>query len=213
MSSPARVGDLAWVGNSANDGKVQSGHHILGLNLPVPTESVPVVAFFAYAALPGTVGGTNYDVVLNNINCNASTITLDNQKVIVMGNCILHVTDTFYAKGTTLLYITPGSKLDLYVGSQFYAQDSAQLNTGGRPSQFTYHGLSGNSQGYIQASSRVVGTFSAPNTKIYVQDTAQFSGAGLCNELVFQGDSKFHYDESLNSGGAMAYQIASWTEL
>jgi hypothetical protein len=212
MSSPARVGDLAFVSSSANDGKVQSGHHVTGLNVPFPTETAPSGAFFGIPGA-GTVGGTNYNVVFDNASYSTSTFTLDSAKAVVIGNCVLYVTDTFYAKGTAVLYITPGSKLDLYVGSQFYAQDSAQVNAGGKPTQFTYHGLSGNAQGYFQGNSRVAGTFSAPNTKVYLQDTAEFSGAGLCEELVFQGSSKFHYDESLNGGGAMAYQIASWSEL
>jgi hypothetical protein len=213
MSSPARVGDLAWVGNSANDGKVQPGHHETGLNVPVPSESVPAVTFFTGYPPSGSVGGTNYNRMMNNANYTISDFTLDGQKMVVVGNCVLHVSGTFYAKGTASIYITPGSKLDLYVGSQFYAQDSARINTGGQPSQFTYHGLAGNYQGYIQAGSKVTGTFTAPNAKIYIQDTAELSGAGFCNELVFQADSKFHYDESLNSGGPMAFQITSWSEL
>lgn len=96
---------------------------------------------------------------------------------------------------------------------QFYCQENAEINFGGRPEQFSYYGLTANAQFYMSGDSKMGGTVYAPQAKMDLSGNAQLYGGGSCSELVMGGNFKFHYDESLAASKEQPFLITSWSEL
>lgn len=215
LSSPSIIGDTPYVNNPANAGQVEAGHNSSGLNVPIST--VPATPFSGPGLPPGggSVGGTNYSYVLsgNNYKVNG-TLTLDSSKVMmVTGNATLWVTDTLVVKDTSKIIIAPDATLTLYLEKQFYAQGNSQINPGGRAEQFSYYGMNSNAEFYMSDFATLVGTVYSPAAKMDISGNAQLFGGGHANEIVLQGNSRFHYDEALSATREQPFVITSWKEL
>jgi hypothetical protein len=201
VTSPAKVGDKPWV-NGGSSG-LQSGHSTTDLEMSFPDVSAPALTWITSIPASKVLSNANYKVV---------DYTLASGTLLVRSNVTLYVEQTIYFNGGELV-IEPGGHLDLYFGSQFYAQGTSKLNTNGTPDQLTILGVGPNAKEvYLQDTTYVTGTIYAPHAKMYVQGDSQFCGAGACNELVLQGLAKFHYDEML-ARTAQPYKITSWNEL
>jgi hypothetical protein len=197
VDGKAQVGDLGHVNGSSSG--IQSGHE----RDDVEATFDPVTVPFSSGSPPGTVlGGGDYKV--SNFTVGPST------RITVTGNARLHVVDTMYVEGT--IEVLPGAHLDLYVGKQMYVQASGKINHTGPPERFNYYGTPGNEKIYLQGSAFVSGVFNAPNATFDMSGTAQLCGAGIFNEIIAHGDSKFHFDEALSNTREGMFQITSWTE-
>jgi Tfp pilus assembly protein PilX len=201
VSSPAKVGTKAFV-NGASTG-LQAGHSTMDLSYTYPTIAAPSLT---WTAIPGGANKTlgpdrNYKV----------TSYTGSGILTIKGKVVLYCTSEFHPTGGSIV-IESGASLELYYGSQFYAEGTFKLNVNGTADQCSIKGVSGASEVYLQGDSRVVATITAPNAKMYLQDTAQFSGAGACNEVIVQGTAQFHFDEVL-SRNRQPYMVTTWNEL
>lgn len=209
----ASVGDFAWANDPVNAGDVEPFHHQDDLSAPL-SAVVPPFPGPGQPLTNGIVDGVSYKYVLGGGNYQVwpSLTMTTTDKMMVTRDSTLWIMDTFTLTDTAKVIIAPGARLKLYMEKQFYCQGTAQINTGGRPEQFSYYGLNANAEFYMNGLSRFNGTVYAPQAKMDISGLAEFSGGGSCGELVLQGNSKFHYDESLAASREQPFLITSWTE-
>jgi hypothetical protein len=82
------------------------------------------------------------------------------------------------------------------------------------PKDFLYFGLPSNLSVDVKCSGMPFnGVIYAPNAEITVISQSSVCGSIVGNGIKFNGNSAFHYDESLASLAFQAYVIKSWTEL
>ena len=203
------VGDLSWSsglepGYTNNDMNVSYQDN----TLPAGYQTwLPLVT----AVVAGLLTATN-DYVLNNGNYSAALgLTLNNQTMLVQGNCNLYVGNTLSIKGT--VYIAPGASLNLYMDAT-----SATITGGGIANQtglaanFAYYGTTNNTTLKYSGGSDFIGTINAPEADMTISGGANVYGAAIVNSYTSKSaGAAFHYDESLGNLGQL--RMLSYREL
>jgi len=216
------VGSHAWV-NGGNKG-LQPGYFTDDMNVSFAPVGAPFsTGYFTPSA--GTVGGTNYDLVLGTGSYLSSTVGLSSeQKVLVNGHAVWWCKGNFSLSGKAAVIIAPGASLKLYVGQTTGSGVSADLsgngvvNATGYSTNFIYYGLPSNTSLKFAGNAAFVGAVYAPNAAFNLggggNNTYDFVGASVTGTVTMNGHFNFHYDEALGRfGPSRGFIIASWNEI
>src|ERR1051325_707225 len=170
VGSSGGVGDTAWINNSANDGKVQTGHFTDDVNVTLDNVSIPYSLGLTPAA--GAAGGTNYTYALGNGDYKVSgALTIPGGgKMVVTGKARLYVTGDFTISGSGFVYIASGGSLELYIGG-----DTETISGGGianndqHTSDLSIYGLPGMTKLVYSGSPAFVGTVYCPPAAFHLR--------------------------------------------
>jgi len=213
IDMPASIGSQSWTANIANAGKVEPGYHKTDFSRAFTNVIMPSTAG-AFAIGGGTVGGTNYTVLLNaSKTYYTSTLALKgSQKMLVSADATLIITDTLDVTGNSQIIIGPTGRLTVYVEKSAVILGGGIANSSGNAKNFTLYGSSNCTKVYYGGNGNLVGTVYAPSAKMELTGNSHFMGASVSQEIVLGGDMHFHYDEALWRRGAV-YLVTSWDEI
>ena len=170
-----------------------------------------------------------YAYVLDSDNYKTDSISLTgsqprNAEMIVRGNAVLWVTDSFTMTGNARVTIMPGASLKIYVGdgsgsgSEIKIAGNGILNQTGDADKMGIYGLSDNTLVKLAGNGAFIGTVYAPNAQLQGKgggsDIDDFQGAAIVGTVYYNGHFNFHYDEKLGDNNALTqWKISSWKEL
>ncbi len=167
---------------------------------------------------------SSYDYVLDTGNYKTTSISMSGQaEMLVKGDAVLWVTDSFTSSGNARITILPGASLQLYVGdgsgtgSEIKISGNGVLNMAGDTEKMSIFGLNDCTVVKMAGNGAYVGTVYAPNAQLQGKgggnDVDDFQGAAIVGSVSYNGHFNFHYDEKLgDNGGLTEWKIASWTE-
>ena len=213
------VGSKAWV--DAGKPGVEPGYYTDDMNYDFKDVEVPFTSGYT-TPVAGTVGGTNYNYVLNQ-GTGAGRFMLSMEpftgNVLVSGNVVLYVTSSFSFSGSETITILPNSSLKVYVGcaSASMSGNAAVNNVSGKPLSFQYYGLPSNTSISMSGNAALTGVIYAPEAALSIsgggKDTYDFVGASVTKTVTLNGHVNFHYDEDLaKSGPSSDYAVTTWNE-
>ncbi len=215
ISGQAVVGSMEWV-NEGNTG-IQPGWSRSDMNMDFPDVTVP----FTSGATPanGTIGNTNYAVVIASGNYVMSALNLSSQqKMIVTGQASLYVSGDISMSGQSFIYLVPGARLTLYCGGSASLTGNGVANANLDALSFQYYGLPSNTSLALSGNAAFTGVIYAPEAAFSMNgggnNTYDFVGAAVASTINMNGHFHFHYDESLGQRGPGAgYTLTSWNEI
>ncbi len=204
ITGNAAVGSLAWV-DGGNRG-IQPGWYLNNLAVGIPDASLPNLTFSTLTNTSGKVNGTNYTYVITSGNYqSASSFSLSSsQNVCINGNVVLYFPSGLQISGQAYIYITPGSRLTVYLGGQGQLSGGGTINGSGFATNCAYVGLPSCSSLSFSGNSEYIGTVYAPQAAVQMtgggSPTVNFIGAVVANAVDISGSYEFHYDQSLCLG-------------
>lgn len=166
----------------------------------------------------------SYTYVLDSENYKTDSISMSGQsEMLVRGDAVLWVTDSFTSSGNARITILPGASLKLYVGdgsgsgSEIKISGNGVLNMAGDTEKMSIFGLNDCTVVKMAGNGAYVGTVYAPNAQLQGKgggnDVDDFQGAAIVGSVSYNGHFNFHYDEKLGDNGGMTeWKIASWSE-
>jgi hypothetical protein len=163
-----------------------------------------------------TIDGVLYDYMLDNGNYELSRFS---GKLLVQGNAVLLVTDSFSMAGQDVLRIGEHGSLKLYVAAPSATiAGQGMVNDRGSPTNLCYYGLPTNTSLDYTGNGQLTGIVYAPNADFSLKGGGNqyedFCGASVTQTVKMYGHFKFHYDESLGRMNASGiHRIISWTEV
>jgi hypothetical protein len=204
------VGDVAW---DATHTGIEPGFTNNNMNVAFPSNSPPTGTILPLPPAV-SVGGSNivYLTGGTTVYQTSSFTSSDKTKpMLVTGKSTLWITGDLTVSGSGYIYIAPGASLTIYVGGKATVSGGGVVNGTQLPANFSYFGLSSNTQLTYSGSAAFVGTINAPQADCTISGSAGAYGAAIVNSYTSSGGSGFHYDSALNSGAG--YIVTSWTEL
>jgi len=217
IGSQASVGTTNWV-DGGNLG-IQTNHYTKDMNVSFPIATTPYTNSGALPLL-GIVGTTAYKYILEDgVDYRLSTLVLSSSdKMLVRGKARLVVDQDVSLSGESFIQINTNSSLELYVKqSAVSLSGSSVVNKSGNAANFTLHGLPGLTAINMSGNGTFIGTIYAPQAKLSMSgsgnDSLDFIGAAIVNEVNGSGNFKFHYDESLSYNTPQNLVIVSWKEI
>ncbi|HEY2081424.1 MAG TPA: immunoglobulin domain-containing protein, partial [Verrucomicrobiae bacterium] len=200
LNGKSSIGSLAWV-NGGNSG-IQPGWY--SNNLPaisIPDATLPGGTFSSLKKVGGTVGGTSYTYVITTGNYQGSANFSLSGNAYINGDVVLYFPSGFQISGQGYIYVSPGSKLTIYLGGQTTLSGGAIINGSGYAANCSLIGLPSCSSIQYSGNSSFIGTVYAPEAAFQMSGggstTINFAGAVVANSVVISGGYQFHYDESL----------------
>lgn len=210
------VGSQAWL-NGGNKG-IEPGYFTDDMNVDFPAVTPP----FTSATTPGSgsVGGTNYTLVLGNGNYSLTTLSMGGQnKMIVNGNAILYVSGDATMGGQSYIYIATNASLNLYVnGASASLAGNGIMNVNANATNFMYWGTTNNTSLAMSGNAAFTGTIYAPEAAFTLggggSTDYDFVGASVTASVKMNGHFKFHYDENIGRVTPNAgFVVTSWNEI
>lgn len=217
IGSNGSVGDLSW--HAGGSSGIQPGYSSDDMNVSFQDVNAPYIIGLPPA--PGTVGGTNYNYVLNGGDYSMSSLSMSgnaNNQMLVTGNARLYVQGNVSLAGSSSIVIAPGATLKMYVaGSSTSIGGNGIVNGNSSATNFSYYGLPSNTSVSFSGNAAFTGTIYAPEAALSLggggNNTYDFVGSSVSNTITMNGHFNFHYDEllsRLNSGGS--YYVTAWNE-
>ena len=215
--SGGSVGDLAFVANTADAGKFETGHVINNFSTAILDVTAPFTSSGNLITL-GTYpyGGTNYTFYAGtgNYSRTGNIGITAGRSMVIAGKAVIYVSGKFTVSGSGYMYIAPGASLTMYVGGPSCTISGGGIINGtGNATNCAINCLPGCTTVTNSGSGNYVGTFNAPQATVTLSGSADMSGALVANNVVFSGGRNLHYDESLGTGGKPKYAVSSWREL
>ena len=205
------VGDVAWVNNPANDGKVEPGHVTDDVNLYVPDVIMPS----PFAGLPpigGIVGGITYDYILPAGDWTLPSISGNNLKILVTGKARMYVPGSTSVGNSGSLTINSGGSLEYYAGGSIDIKGT--VNNPGLAKDLTFFGLPSCTSISMSAGGQFACGIYAPQADVIITGNADGSGAIVRKSFKMTGGMKWHYDKGLAGDPREGrFVAAAWTEL
>jgi len=207
------VGSTLFVNNPLNSGKIESGHSANDVNVYIPDPTLPNSFSGPLAPGSGTIGGTNYAVVIPAGDWTLNSLTLGSgQRMIVTGNARLLVNGSTSINGSADIDIAPGANLELY--STGNMDIKGNVNNPGLPKDLSMVGLNGCTSISYSGGASFVGTVNAPKANVTITGGSALYGAIIANTAKVSGGLSVHYDEALKGNPREGrYLIASYQEL
>jgi len=211
------VGSRAW--HLAGSHGIQPGWSAADMNVSFPDVSVPFTSGSVPAA--GSVGGTNYDLVLDSGNYILDSLNFSSdKKVFVTGRATLYVRGNLSLSGNASIIVgADNASLKLYVGgSSASLAGNGVVNGTGNAANFSFYGLPTLTSLSYSGNAAFVGTIYAPNADFTMggggNNTYDFVGASVSSTVRMNGHFNFHYDENLaRVGPSRGYIVTAWNEL
>jgi hypothetical protein len=211
------IGDLAWNYTKG----IKPGWVKDDMNIIFPDVKEPFTGG-AFTMSSQTIGGTTYDYVAGNGNyeVNGNLSLTSWEKIYVTGsNTVLYVKGNFNMGGNASIIIAPGASLKLYVGGSSGSIGGNGVVNPGSALDFTYYGLTNNTDLSFSGNAAFTGVVYAPNAAFTLNgggasSTTDFIGASITKTVTLNGHFNFHYDEALSKFGPMrGFVITSWNEM
>ncbi|HKQ38806.1 MAG TPA: hypothetical protein VJ063_12065 [Verrucomicrobiae bacterium] len=205
------VGDVTWVNNPANDGKIQPGHFTDDVNLYIPDVQMPS----PFAGLPpvgGIVGGVTYNAILPAGDWMLPSISGNDYKILVTGKARLYV-----AGGTTIgnngaLTIANGGSLEFFSNGNIDMKGA--VNNPGLPKNLSFLGMPNCKMVGINAGAQFACSIYAPQADVSITGGGEGYGAVVANTFKLSGGMRWHYDQGLQGDPLEGrYVASSWQEL
>ncbi len=232
LGSQGSVGDIAWVDDPSNKGKIKPGWSTDDMNMEFPSVEVPANLLGATpppATPPGTIiDGVTYDMVLKGSPSGGT-----NYYKLPPGQ---NLSGKIYIEGHVRLLVSDGSSINLG-GSDGLKIKSGTNNTfhlfadipdvsigglgvanDGKANQFYYFGTDRNTSLSFGGNGAFTGAIYAPNAYLVLNGSGSssgndYSGSGIARSIKVNGNFNFHYDEALLRNGLYrGYIITSWNE-
>lgn len=192
------------------------------LSMEFPNVLPPSFSGTVYTPRPGTNSGVAYTYLLGAFgNLNYRTTNLYGSIFVATNaNAVLHVTGN---ADITSLVVPPGASLTLYVGGP--NATLGQTTVLGKPRDFQYFGLPGNTNITLAGYDSFTGAVYAPNATLHAGEKlsgepfidTDLYGAVAVKAINMRSDLLLHFDESLRqtptSGSVRGFVVASWQEL
>ncbi|MDB6032613.1 MAG: hypothetical protein JWM16_2951 [Verrucomicrobiales bacterium] len=199
------VGSVAWV-NAGKSG-IQSGWLRKDSNLSLRDVPVPWSG-----SQPPPPPATN-------------AYTLPAGSYEIKGNCLVDVADQMLVQGEVYLWVkgnlkitgnlkmdSPGDRLTVYVSGSIDLSGSCDKSVD--PKDLIIYGLPTCKSVSIKTGSKMECVLYAPSADINLVGTAQLFGSIAGYSITMNGNTGFHYDESLGRRtGYLGYRPVSWREL
>lgn len=205
------VGDIAWVSNPANDGKIQPGHFTDDVNLFIPDVQMPN----PFAGLPpvgGFVGATFYDYILPAGDWTLPSISGNAVKILVTGKARLYVAGSTTIGNAGALSIAAGGSLEFFSNGNIDMKGA--VNNPGVAKNLSFLGLPNCKLIGVNAGAQFAASVYAPQADVTISGSGDGSGAVVANTFKLSGGMKWHYDEGLQGDPLEGrYVAASWQEL
>lgn len=156
-----------------------------------------------------TVNGT-VDIVVND------DVDIDGT-LIVNGNLRLIIDDRLDLNGE--IQISNQGSIEMYIGGDVNLRGNGIVNLNKPKDLIIYSTYAGSGEVDVDIRGNTVfsGTIYAPNAEIELRGGVEVFGALVGNEIEFEGNVSFHYDESLadltNSWTEYSSQVVGWREL
>ena len=200
LNGRASIGSLAWV-NGGNSG-IQPGWY--SNNLPamsIPDASLTNAVFSTLKKTPGKINGTNYTyVITSGFYENSANLNLSGN-IYISGQVVLYFPSGFQISGNGYVYISPGSKLTIYLGGQAGLSGGGIVNAGGYATNCSVIGLPSCTSIQYGGSSSFIGTIYAPEASFQMagggSTSLNFVGAVTADSVSISGSYQFHYDQNL----------------
>jgi hypothetical protein len=210
------VGSRTWV-DAGNKG-IEAGYFTDDMNVDFPLVTPPFTT--ATAPSGGSVGGTNYTLVLGNGNYSLTELSMSGQnKMIVNGNAILYVSGDASMGGQSYIYIATNASLNLYVnGTSASLGGNGIMNANANATNFMYWGTTNNTSLSMSGNAAFTGIIYAPDAAFTLggggSTDYDFVGASVTASVKMNGHFKFHYDENIGRVTPNAgYIVTSWNEI
>ena len=150
-----------------------------------------------------------------------SGFRLDNKRIVITGPTVFLIEggDFTITGGNAGITIAPGASLQIYMaGPTTSIGGQGIVNEAGRPANFSYWGLPGNTLVRVQGNGDFIGTIYAPSAQLVLGGGGasgdDFMGAAVAGSVKMGGHYKVHYDESLLPfGQRRGYTIVTWNEV
>jgi hypothetical protein len=210
------VGDSTW--NAGHSG-IQSGHQTSDANVQFDDVAAPFVWGSSPTPSAGSVGGTNYNYVVNgaaNTKWNIGSINVGGGKsmIITGGDVTLYVNGNFTTSGSGFVYVAPGASLKLYVSGTFTVSGTGIMNGTSLASKLNIYGLGTAASNWAYSgSSTFIGTVYSPYDNFTFSGSAGACGSFSANTVTISGGAAVHYDESLGGTVDPQYIVSSWNEI
>ncbi len=175
-----------------------------------------------------TTTTAEYAYVLGSDNYKTATISLSGSQtrtaeMLVRGDAVLWVTDSFVMTGNARVTILPGASLKIYVGdgegssAEIKIAGNGILNMAGDTEKMSIFGMADTTVVKVAGNGSFVGTVYAPNAQLQGKgggsDVDDFQGAAVVGSVSYNGHFNFHYDEKLgDNGGLTQWKINTWAE-
>jgi len=163
-----------------------------------------------------------------------NTYFLGSANYIINGNLSMKTGDTLYVAGFATLYVSgnvsmsgqsqiviaPGAQLKIYVAgaSAGFTTVNAPSLASGNAFAFQYYGLDSHTSLSWSGNADYVGLVYAPQASFTCggggNNTYDYQGSCVVNNVTMNGHFNFHYDENLKRNGPPSgFTITSWQEL
>lgn len=218
------VGDFAYQADPSHAGTIQPGYFTDDMNVTFPTVKDPFSGGFN-TPMPGTVDGTNYNLVIGTGNwLSPNNLKYTKGDILVNGDAVWWVQGNLDFGGLGSIVIAPGASLKLYVGTQtgtthtFSIGGNGILNGTGAAVNCQLYGLPSVRSASYSGNSTFVGTVYAPNSALSLggggSTIYDFMGGAVANNITLNGHFNFHYDEALGRIIPLrGYIISAWNEI
>jgi len=223
------AGSKPWVQGGAHNGEIEPGWSADDMNVDFPPVAAPNTAS-SVAYGNRSVGGTNYNFVLNSGSYAVIGSKGLTGNVLVQGNVILYVPpgSSLSFSGSDQIVIAPGASLKLFVGcaTASWSGSAAIVNQNlSNPAthdvgalHFQYYGLPTNTQLNMTGNASFTGVIYAPNTNLKLggggNNEYDLVGSTVTKTVAMNGHMNFHYDEALKDWGPdLGYVVSDWNEL
>lgn len=209
-----------YTGNSGS----YTGKKYADFNVDLADIGLPVPAG-GWQIPPGswTNNGTTYVHAFISTNSSGDYLIPDSGSIYVGTNVNvrLKVTATTFSPAAIKIAGAPtnSGKLTIYMtGTTLKIDTSGTFNQGGIARNLSYYGLPSNTTIALNGNAKFIGTIYAPSADLTIGDASNnpqdFMGSSITRSVTFNGQFKFHFDESLlRTGASRGYVVTSWTEL
>ena len=211
------VGSMAW--HQGGSSGIQPGWSSDDMNVSFPDVSAPFTS--GTTPVSGSVGGTNYNLVLGTGNYILDALSLSGQnKALVTGHAVLYVRGSVSLSGSASIVIaTNNASLKFYAGGPNASLGGNGVANGtGNANNFYFYGLPTLTSLSYSGNAAFVGAIYAPNADFSLSgggnDTLDFVGASVTSTVQMNGHFNFHYDENLaRVGPSRGFIVTSWNEI
>ena len=245
INHPTPVTGQIVVGASGSLSGVFSGALVPPAQLPqdIP-QDIPVFTLPSsnnngdLAASGAQYDGSNYNLQGRNVATlgaagqsrvyRVETFALQGRSTLnIAGDVTLYATQRFSQTGRTIINILPGGRLLVRATKNVVVAGNGVINQTGLPSNLRFEvnpQVLDPSQGFgsvqfeIQGTADFIGLVQAPFSQVKIQGNADFYGSVSGYEVEVQGNSKFHFDETVQGSTSeeavpKTYAIVSFIEL
>ena len=206
------VGDIAFVDNPANAGKIQEGHMTDDVNLYIPDVQMPNPFSLGVVPPGGVVNGIVYTYILGDGDWTLPLISGSSVKMLVTGKARLYVNGSTSIGNSGSLDIGPTGSLEFFANGNIDIKGT--VNNPGVAKSLSFLGMNNCLSVGINAGAEFACSIYAPRADVVVTGSADGSGAIVGKSIKMTGGMSWHYDKALEGDPREGrYVASSWIEL